>query len=77
MTTPTIKHLREDQDRMHFELMMQDFIKRWSPKNPDEAAQFQSQLFGIARTLFIDVQKPVQDTVAAIMSTQSNPRWGD
>ena len=73
--TQAMQKLQVDHDRMHFERMAHDFIQRWSPDDRDEAARFQAELFGIVRALFIDVQKPVQDTVTAIMSTQLNSRW--
>lgn len=55
--------------RMRFESMAVEFIHKWAPKDPHESAQFNAELFSLVRTMFIDVQKPVQDTLVAILGT--------
>ncbi len=59
---------REHQDRTRFERHVALFIERWEPKDVKERHAFNADLMSLMRTMQMDMQKPVIDTVAALLA---------
>ncbi len=51
-----------------FESMMEDFIRRWSPEDPRERAEFAARLHSIVRKIYREAQEPVFNELHRLIS---------
>jgi hypothetical protein len=60
---------RQDMDRnMRLNISIAEFIKRYEPKDRDEAAYFNTHLHEIVRAVYADMTAPVEHSLAATLN---------
>lgn len=65
MICPTCGHEWRQRDRLTRSIEM--FIERWQPHDEREAHQFNAELNMLVRKIYMDMQKPITETVSALL----------
>lgn len=68
-----LNDLPEHVTRSRFEGQVVSFIERWEPSDVHERHAFTAELYSLMRTVHMDMQKPVTDTVSALLATHMRP----
>lgn len=69
MSAIDMKKMDQERQSRIFEVMMESFIKQWSPQDRREAAEFQAHLHSLVRQIYRDAQEPVLDRLTAAIAT--------
>lgn len=62
-----MKKADQERNARTFELMMEQFIRKWSPQDCRQGADFQAQLHSLVRQIYRDAQEPVLDRLTAVI----------
>jgi hypothetical protein len=49
------------------------FFERWTPKDPQDAAEFQMQFHSVTRAIYADMQKPVTACLENVLRVTHMP----
>lgn len=59
----------KEMRRRAFEYMAEEFIERYAPDDPREAARFSAELFSILRTLCMEISEPWVKQVTDVLAS--------
>lgn len=63
----------EEMRQSRIQLRMAHLIEKYAPEDRHEAAEFSAEIHMLVRDIYMDMQKPVTDTMKAILA-YSQPR---
>ena len=68
-TEAMVKH-NEAMEERYAEKRFNAFYEKWTPEDPRQAAEFHAEFSMLIRSIYMDMQKPVTETVSAVLSMQ-------
>jgi hypothetical protein len=60
---------QRELDEHYLNLAVHHFFERWTPKDPQKAAEFQAQFHSVTRAIYADMQKPVTACLEHVLRT--------
>jgi hypothetical protein len=73
MTDTAYKIAQREMDESHLNRAVHSFFERWTPKDPQEAAEFQAQFHSVTRAIYADMQKPVTACLESVLRSSPPP----
>lgn len=69
MATATEMIQQRDKDRQEriFQIRLEEFFRNYTPEDPREAAQFNTDLMMLVRQLYADAQEPLLKHITAML----------
>lgn len=63
-----------DRDGRALARRVEAFLRRWAPADPQERAEFETQLLMLTRQIFVDADGPAQRTLNRLLDVMTP--WG-
>lgn len=69
-TSVMMKDRSEEIEKLRVENEIRRFTEAWAPDDKNGTAQFSAELLSIVRLIYMDMQRPITQTLAGIMAMQ-------
>jgi hypothetical protein len=73
MTDTAYKIAQREMVESRLNREVHHFFERWTPKDPQDAAEFQAQFHSVTRAIYADMQKPVTACLESVLRVASVP----